>query len=204
MKEIAVDMLSEREVYNLMISTIVPRPIAWVSTISKTGNFNIAPFSYFTGVCTKPMTVVFCPVLKKTGQEKDTLRNIRDTGIFGISMVCGDNVKQANISAHEIPFDKSEFDYANIEYYLSKQFKLPLVKSSKIAYECQEATILDFGDSYGGGSAVFGTVHNVYMGGNIPIKEDFMFDSAAMDPISRLESTYFGKVGEKFSLPRDL
>ena len=76
------------EVHKLMIGSIVPRPIAFVSTISKNGNNNIAPFSYFNGVCSKPPTIMFAPARKGwDGKEKDTLTNIRDNKEFSTNNV---------------------------------------------------------------------------------------------------------------------
>ena len=68
--------------YQRMIHCIVPRPIAWVSTISSDGISNVAPFSYFTGVGSRPPTLLFCPANSRQGEPKDTLRNIQETGDF--------------------------------------------------------------------------------------------------------------------------
>ena len=68
--------------YQHMIHCIVPRPIAWVSTVSANGVTNVAPFSYFTGVGSRPPTLLFCPANDRDGQPKDTLRNIQETGDF--------------------------------------------------------------------------------------------------------------------------
>ena len=73
--------------YQQMIHCIVPRPIAWVSTISRNGISNVAPFSYFTGVGSRPPTLLFCPANNRNGQPKDTLQNIQDTGEFVVNIV---------------------------------------------------------------------------------------------------------------------
>ena len=80
--------ISFTEVHKLMIGSIVPRPIAFVSTLSKNGKNNIAPFSYFNGVCSRPPTIMFAPARRGwDGKEKDTLINIRDNNQFVINIV---------------------------------------------------------------------------------------------------------------------
>ena len=82
------DNLPFQEIHKLMIGSIGPRPIAFVSTISKDGKNNIAPFSYFNGVCSSPPTIMFAPARRGwDGSEKDTLVNIRDTKEFVVNIV---------------------------------------------------------------------------------------------------------------------
>ena len=71
-----------REIYKHMVAFITPRPIAWVSTVNREGLTNLAPFSYFNGVCPNPPTILFCPTNTREGKKKDTLRNIESTGEF--------------------------------------------------------------------------------------------------------------------------
>ena len=100
------------DTHKLMIGSIVPRPIAFVSTISKEGKNNIAPFSYFNGVCSKPPTIMFAPARRGwDGKEKDTLTNIRDNNQFVVNMVsesfaekmvmCSTAVSYTHLRAHE-------------------------------------------------------------------------------------------------------
>ena len=80
--ELDPESLAVRERYALLIATILPRPIAWVSTVSPEGAPNLAPFSFFTGICANPMTVCFAPVNDRTGRKKDTLLNVEKTRQF--------------------------------------------------------------------------------------------------------------------------
>ena len=80
--------LSFQESHKLMIGSIIPRPIAFVSTISKNGILNLAPFSYFNGVCSNPPTIMFAPARRGyDGKIKDTLKNIQDTNEFVVNIV---------------------------------------------------------------------------------------------------------------------
>jgi flavin reductase (DIM6/NTAB) family NADH-FMN oxidoreductase RutF len=107
--------LPHNEVYKLMIGAIVPRPIAWVSTLSEAGLPNLAPFSFFTAVCSKPPTVIFCTGVRGTdGGQKDTLNNIRATGDYVINFVTEPLAEPMNITATEVPAEVNEFERAGL------------------------------------------------------------------------------------------
>ncbi|MEE9202083.1 MAG: flavin reductase family protein, partial [Dehalococcoidia bacterium] len=101
--------LEHRDVYQLLISLIVPRPIALVSTIAPDGIHNLAPFSFFTGVCSKPPTVCLSVVRRRGGEKKDTLRNMEATREFVVSMVSDHLAEPMNQSAAEYPPEVDEF-----------------------------------------------------------------------------------------------
>ena len=90
--------LSEQQIYNFMMSSILPRPISWISTISSDGQTNLAPFSYFMGVCSVPMTVMFCPKVGPLDRVKnDTLLNLEQVPEFVVHIVNTGNVEAANL-----------------------------------------------------------------------------------------------------------
>ena len=91
-----VSKLPAQDAYRLLIGAIVPRPIAWVSTLSAAGITNLAPFSFFNGICSNPPAVLFCPVTPADREAKDPLRNIRETHQFVVNIVTESNVAQAN------------------------------------------------------------------------------------------------------------
>src|SRR5512134_1838314 len=86
-----------RNIYKLMIGAIVPRPIAFVSSLSAAGVRNLAPFSFFNGVCSNPPIVLFSTVVRADGRQKDTLYNVEATKEFVISIVSEDFAEQMNI-----------------------------------------------------------------------------------------------------------
>ena len=90
------ESLAVRDRYLLMIATILPRPIAWVATMSPDGKPNLAPFSFFTGICANPMTVCFAPVNDRNGKKKDTLINIEAKGKFTVNIVNEQNAIKMN------------------------------------------------------------------------------------------------------------
>ncbi len=105
------DDLPQQERSKLLIGSILPRPIAWVSTMNRAGLLNLAPFSYFTIAATVPMTLLFCPQIPlSSGRKKDTLRNIEEVPEFVINLTNEDTAKPMNLSATELPPGQSEFE----------------------------------------------------------------------------------------------
>src|SRR3954463_12644367 len=107
--------LKPREAYGWMISTIMPRPIAWVSTISPDGKTNLAPFSFFQGVTANPPTLMFVPVNTRDGTKKDTVRNIEARPEFVVNLVSFELAEQMNATAATLPYGESEFERFGIQ-----------------------------------------------------------------------------------------
>src|SRR5579864_5420629 len=108
--EIRPDQVPHQQLYKLMIGAIVPRPIAWVSSLNPAGARNLAPFSFFTAICPHPPTLVFSPMIRSTDdEEKDTLCNIRETGEFVVNVVTEATIDAANITSTEFPPEVDEF-----------------------------------------------------------------------------------------------
>src|SRR5437763_17009349 len=106
--------LKPRDVYAWMISTILPRPIAWVSTVSPEGKTNLAPFSFFQGVTSNPPTLMFVPVNTRDGSKKDTVRNIEQVPEFVVNLVTFEQAGPMNASAALLPYGESEFETFSI------------------------------------------------------------------------------------------
>ena len=154
--------LDIRALFNILTGSIVPRPIAWVSTIDRQGRINLAPFSLFTAVCAKPPTVVFCPGYHAPYfREKDTYRNIAATGEFVNNFVNEATVKAMDATATEVAAEVDEFKIAGVTAIDSDRVKPPRVAESPISFECTLHEILTIGLTEGGGHIVIGTV--VYM-----------------------------------------
>ncbi len=143
--EIDIKDLEPSMVYKLMISAIVPRPIAWVSTISKNGILNIAPFSYYAGVSSVPPLVMISIGKKETKEKKDTWQNIEETGEFVINTVTKELVDKMNITS--LPFEKdvNEFEKAELTPVPSEVVKAPRIKESPINIECKKFEIIEIG-----------------------------------------------------------
>ena len=129
--------LPHQEAYKLLTGSVLPRPIAWVSTINKDGVTNLAPFSFFMGVCAKPLTIAFAPMQKPNNTPKDTLINIRETKEFVVNMVSESLVKRMNQTSADYPFGISEFDQAGLTETKSIIVSPPRVLESPISLECK-------------------------------------------------------------------
>jgi flavin reductase (DIM6/NTAB) family NADH-FMN oxidoreductase RutF len=195
------DELGQPDRYNLLISTVLPRPIAWVSTMDPAGNLNLAPFSYFTIVCTVPMTLVFCPQSPgQAGAKKDTLRNIEAVPEFVINLTNEETVEPMNRSATALPYGRSEFPWAGVTPAPSTVVRVPRVAEAPVAYECVLQRIVTVSEEPGGGSAVFGEVRCVHVRNDLYERGRIRLDR--FRPIGRLAGAGYTRVTDTFDLER--
>ena len=148
------------ETHKLMIGSIVPRPIALVSTTSNNGINNLAPFSYFNGVCSKPPTIMFAPARRGwDGNEKDTLINIRATKEFSINIVSEDIGEKMVKCSTDYEKGVDEYSKSGLSPLPSKKIKPPIVSESRISLECILNQIVQIGkEDAGSGFIVIGTI----------------------------------------------
>jgi flavin reductase (DIM6/NTAB) family NADH-FMN oxidoreductase RutF len=195
--------LSEREIYNLMMSSILPRPISWISTIDASGQTNLAPFSYFMGVCSVPMTVMFCPKVGPDGRIKnDTLRNLEQVPEFVVHVVTAQNVEAANLCGKALPYGESEFDLCNATPVSSQRVRPPRVLESPIAFECTVRDIHTISDRPGGGWIVVGNVELIHLDDSMLDPATFRIDLEKLLPVARLGGPNFLRSTDVFSLER--
>jgi flavin reductase (DIM6/NTAB) family NADH-FMN oxidoreductase RutF len=200
--EINPSELPPNEVNQLMIGSVVPRPIAWVSTISEAGQPNLAPFSFFTAVCPSPPTVVFCPGVRGIdGGQKDTLHNIRVTGEYVINFVTEPLAEPMNITATELPPDVNEFERAGLTPAPSRVVQPPRVAESPIHFECRLREIIVISDEPGGGNLVIGTVVHMHFDESVNLAGN-QVDIAAYQAIGRLGGASYCHVNDLFDLKR--
>jgi len=144
--ELEMSRLTEREKYRLLTSCIVPRPIAWVSTMDRNGVLNAAPFSFFTGVSVEPPMIMFA-VERRHGQKKDTLVNIEDTGEFVVNVVTEATVEAMNETSRDFLPEEDEFALSGLTPVASVHVKVPAIQESPIHMECVLRQIIEIGSS---------------------------------------------------------
>jgi flavin reductase (DIM6/NTAB) family NADH-FMN oxidoreductase RutF len=138
--------LNNQESSHLLTDIVIPRPIAWVATVDARGIFNLAPFSAYGMVSTKPMIVGFSVATDRNGKKKDTLNNAEWAGDFVIALVTDALAEAMNITAAGWPSDVSEFKMAKLTPVKADLVKAPLVAESPLNMECRVHRILPFGE----------------------------------------------------------
>lgn len=192
LKQIEPSALPGKEAYHLLTSLVVPRPIAWVSTLSARGVRNLAPHSYFNAISSDPLIVHFT----STG-VKDSLVNSRETGEFVVNVVSRDLTEKMNITAATFPSDEDEFAWAGVQSAESVIVKPPRVADTKAAFECRVVHIQQLGN----GSMVFGEVMLIHV--DPSVMRDGRVDPVLLAPIGRMGgSTYTDASKALFDLKR--
>jgi len=193
--------------YKLLIGGIVPRPIAFVSTVAPDGlSFNLAPFSFFNGIGSNPMTLLFCPSNKPDGTEKDTLRNCKPveeggTGQFVVNGAIDLYSRQVAAASEPLEYGQSEFELTGLTMTPSVAVKPPRVAQSPIAYECQTVQVVRTNaGAPGGGNVVIGRVVHVFVRDDL-INERYHIDPAKLDAVGRMGGTGYCRTRDRFNLP---
>ena len=200
--EIAADALSRKSMYKILIGSVVPRPIGWISTVNASGQPNLAPFSFFNVVCSRPPTVLFCPMIRSTdGNTKDTLNNVKATGEFVVNIVSEEQAPAMIATSVEIAPDVNEFELTGLATAPSVAVKPPRVADSPIHFECKVSHIVEVGNQPGGGSVVLGEIVHLHVDERVLIDED-KINLAALKPIGRLAGSAYARVTDIFETER--
>jgi flavin reductase (DIM6/NTAB) family NADH-FMN oxidoreductase RutF len=189
------------EIYKLMVGLIVPRPVALVSTVDRDGVPNVAPFSFFSGVGSNPPTVLFCPALRSSGdQRKDTLRNVEQTGEFVINIVSGAIAAAANATAADVGPEVDEFLLAGLTAIPSEVVRAPRVAESPAQMECKLLQIVFTKQEPGAGVIVLGEIVRIHV--NAELEQNFRIDPAKLDAVGRMAGNTWVHTHERFELER--
>lgn len=183
------------DAYRLLISVLVPRPIAWVSTRSAAGVSNLAPFSYFMGIASRPMLVGIA-INEREGDPKDTLRNVRETGEFVINVVSTPLLDAMVRTAGEWPASVSEFGVAGVGEAPSLRVAPPAVAESPIHLECRLHREIPLGNSV----LVVGEV--LVLDVRDELLTDGRVDAGKLAPVGRLGGELYALPGEIVKRPR--
>lgn len=199
--------VSASDRYKLLIGAIVPRPIAVVSTVSPAGEPNLAPYSFFNGIGSDPMTLLFCPVNPPDGGEKDSLRNAKPaeeggTGEFVVCVATEEIIRPVVASSEVLPYGESEYELAGLTPVPSVKVRAPRVAESPVAFECVTRQVVRTNPGVsGGGNVVIGEVVFVH------VRDDLMSDRLHVDPerlaaVGRMGGAAYVTTQARFDLPR--
>lgn len=193
--------ISERDNYKLMIGTIIPRPIAFVTTKSEEGVINGAPFSYFNIVSANP-PMVSLAIQRPNGRLKDTARNIYHSGEFVVHIVDEENVGKINETAASLPPNESELEKVNLTQVKSDLVNVTGIQESKVRMECKLVKAIPLKDEVNPGSDLFiGEVVLFHIDDSI-YEENGRINVKELGAVSRLAGSDYGKIGDLFSIER--
>jgi flavin reductase (DIM6/NTAB) family NADH-FMN oxidoreductase RutF len=192
--------LSERDSYKLLVGSVVPRPIAWVSSQDAEGRLNLAPFSYFQAVCPDPPTVVVSVGRRSDGAWKDTALNAQAIGEFVVNIVSLELAEQMNLTSGDYPADMSEFEIVGLTPAASHRVRPPRVAEAPLALECRLVQTVTLGAEPGVNLVLFGEVVAFYV-------RDDVYDNGRVDfdrlrALGRLGGNQYVRPGEVFEMVR--
>lgn len=190
---------SWRDIYKLCIGFINPRPIALVSTVSRDGVLNLAPYSFYNMVSGNPPVVLFCPTFRRTGASKDTLQNILDTQEFVIATVSAEIAGPMNQCAADLPPEQSEFAFSGLTPLPATKVKPPLVKESPVNMECTLRQTITTGTGPGGGNVVMGDIRVIHVADEI-LGADGLVDPHRLSTVGRLGGSWYCNVVDPYEL----
>jgi flavin reductase (DIM6/NTAB) family NADH-FMN oxidoreductase RutF len=187
-----------QHMYKLLIGSVVPRPIAFVSTLSPAGVRNLAPFSFFNAICGDPPTVCFSTAFREP--RKDTYVNIKATGEFVVNIVSEEIAEKMNLCSGEYPHGMDEFDVSGLTPLPSEVVRPPRVKESHVNMECKLMQVIDVSTRPGGGSLIIGEVVRFHV--DDAIVEDFKIDPGKLRAIGRMGGNTYARTRERFEMIR--
>ena len=170
--------------YAILASLVIPRPIAWVTTISPDGKVNAAPFSFFNVLGANPPIVGFCPGDRDDGQPKDSARNIRLNHEFVVNLVDESVAQAMNQTAASVPYGEDELKIAGLHALPSSVVRPPRIQEAPASLECKEWGTLQIG----GNRLIIGLVKRVHV-------RDELFDSTTL----RIRNEAFNLIGRMAS-----
>ena len=178
--------------YFLLNSLVVPRPIAWVSTRAADGTRNLAPHSYFTVAASNPPSVAFTSI-----GDKDTVRNVRETGEFVVHVAGHDLVEQMNLTSAKAPADVSEFELAGVHPVAADHVAAAIVAEAPVAIECRLTEVVEVGN----GRVVIGECLAFHVAERLWDERDRV-DPGRLDAVARMGGSTYSTTRDRFELRR--
>ena len=190
---------NQSDAYRLMISAIVPRPIAFLSTQGVDGSVNLAPFSFFMAAGSNPPMIAVSVEPREEGL-KDTARNIRETGEFVLNMVTEEIAEAMNLASGDHPYGVSEFAVAGLTPIPSVRIKPPRVKESPVSFECRAVDVREVGRSPN--TLILAELLVAHVRDDLWIADKKRVDTAALHAVGRLGGMQYCRVRDIFELVR--
>ncbi|NVD35003.1 flavin reductase family protein [Marinobacter lutaoensis] len=202
--QIDLDSLPPLEAYHVLTQTIIPRPVAWVLSQNPAGDYNLAPFSFFTPITSNPPLLMLSIGKKPTdGAPKDTRVNIEQRQWFVVHIAHRELAVPMTETARTLPLGESELARVDLELVPFDGFPLPRLKDCRVALACELYDIQEIGAVPQ--SLVFGRIRQVFVADPAVTEDDkgrVRFDAACLDPLSRLGGSEYATFGGVIKVPR--
>lgn len=202
MFEFASDELSAKQQYNILVGTVIPRPIAWISSQSEEGVVNLAPFSFYNIVSYDPAILSVSIQRNSDGSMKDTTRNILATNEAVIHSVSEDNLELANQTAQALPYNVSEFDESKMTLVESTSLSVPGLLQSKSRFETSFYEHIEIKDDDGVTKADLILLKVEHFHLDESLFHENHIDAEILKPMSRLAGNDYSKLGQTINLER--
>ncbi len=187
--------------YKFLIGSIIPRPIAVISTLNIDGTSNLAPFSFFTAISAQPMIIAFCPMIRSSdGQFKDTVKNILREREFVVNFCTEDNYEKVNLASTELPYGEDEFNFSGLTPMDSELVKAKRVKESPVQFECIFRDMICYGKTPGSGSLITGEVKLVHV--DEAVMKDGKIQTELLKAVGRGAGNDWFKTDSRFQMER--
>ena len=191
--------LSADAAYYWQVATILPRPIAWVSTLNDDGSTNLAPFSFFTGVSADPPTCLICVSRHGGGRKKDTWTNVERTGELVIHVVTDALAQKMNITSRAFPYGVDEIAEAGLTKVASERVAVPRIAESPVAMECKLERIVEVGRE---GTAVIIAEILLWHVADEVVGENGRVDLGKLDAVGRMAGSSYTRTRDRFDMVR--
>jgi flavin reductase (DIM6/NTAB) family NADH-FMN oxidoreductase RutF len=188
------------DIYKVLSGTVIPRPIAWVSTFGPDGVPNVAPFSFFQPITPSPPHISFSAG-SRDGVKKDTERNIEASGEFVVNIVNSAIARKMAISALDFDPEQSEFEASDLTIGPSDVVSAPRVVEAPVNLECQMRQMIPVGDERYGATLIIGEIVRFHVRDDL-VLDNYRIDFASLDAVGRLAGDWYCSTNEQYELPR--
>lgn len=197
------DSLSPASVYHCMTQSLIPRPVAWALTENPAGDYNLAPFSYFTAVSSTPPLVLMSMGKKPDGTLKDTRNNILARKHFVVHIAHREMAEVMTETSRTLPLGDSELERAGLATVAFDGFPVPRLKDCRVAMACEFYELKEIGPN--AQALIFAEVKHLYLDDAVATQDDqgrLRVDAAAVDPVGRLGASEYATLGGILHVPR--
>jgi len=201
--QLDLKQLTPNQCYGAMVETIVPRPIAWVLSDNGDKSFNVAPFSFFTGISSAPPLLMLSIGKKDAVEEKDTRVNIRERDHFVVHISSARHIDQVNATSATLAHGESEVDIAKLALSEIDGFDLPRIADCDIAIACTRYRIDEIGNTPQ--AVIYGEISSITVSDHLLVPNEkgrFQIDATALSPLARLGGSNYATLGDVLTAKR--